>query len=65
MAGAASRELATLVLALAVALVGSAWVGPRYGAIGLALVFSGSIALKNLASYVVARHLLKTRGEPT
>lgn len=59
MAGAARRELTTLVLALGIALACSLWVGPRYGAIGLALVFSGSIALKNLASYAMARHLLK------
>ena len=60
MAGAARRELTTLVLALAVAAACSLWVGPRYGAIGLALVFSATIALKNLASYAMARHLLKT-----
>jgi O-antigen/teichoic acid export membrane protein len=59
MAGAASRELATLVIALAAALAGSAWVGPEYGAPGLAAVFSGSIALKNLASYALATHFLK------
>ncbi len=60
MAGAASRELSTLVLALAAALAGSAWLGPDYGATGLAAVFSGSIALKNLASYALATHLLKS-----
>jgi len=60
MAGAASRELSTLVLALAAALAGSALVGPGYGAPGLAAVFSGSIALKNLASYALATHLLKS-----
>jgi O-antigen/teichoic acid export membrane protein len=60
MAGAARRELTTLVLALAIAVACSLWVGPRYGAIGLALVFSATIALKNLASYTMARHLLKT-----
>jgi O-antigen/teichoic acid export membrane protein len=60
MAGAASRELYTLVLALTAALAGSVWVGPEYGAPGLAAVFSGSIALKNLASYALATHLLKS-----
>jgi O-antigen/teichoic acid export membrane protein len=60
MAGAASRELSTLVLALAAALAGSALVGPDYGAPGLAAVFSGSIALKNLASYALATHLLNS-----
>jgi len=63
MAGAASRELSTLVAALAAALAGSAWVGPEYGAPGLAAVFSGSIALKNLASYALATHLLKSTGK--
>jgi O-antigen/teichoic acid export membrane protein len=65
MAGAASRELSTLVIALIAALAGSAWVGPEYGATGLAVVFSGSIALKNLASYALARNLLiATREQP-
>ena len=63
MAGAASRELYTLVIALAAALAGSAWLGPDYGAPGLAAVFSGSIALKNLASYALATHLLKSTSE--
>ena len=62
MAGAASRELSTLIMALIAALIGSALVGPRYGAIGLVVVFSGSIALKNLASYLLARQLLKSRS---
>ena len=60
MAGAASKELSTLVIALAAALAGSAWAGPEYGAPGLAVVFSGSIALKNLASYALATHFLKS-----
>jgi O-antigen/teichoic acid export membrane protein len=60
MAGAASRELSTLVIALVAALAGSAWVGPDYGAPGLAAVFSGSVALKHLASYVLATQLLKS-----
>lgn len=62
MAGAASRELSTLVLALAAALAGSALVGPEYGAAGLAAVFSGSIALKNLASYALAAQLLTSKS---
>ena len=62
MAGVASRELATLVLALAAALAGSAWIGPEYGAPGLAAVFSGSVALKNLASYLLATRFLKSTG---
>jgi O-antigen/teichoic acid export membrane protein len=65
MAGAASRELATLMLALAVAVVGSVFIGPHYGATGLALVFSFSVAVKNLASYILARHLLNSTGELT
>jgi O-antigen/teichoic acid export membrane protein len=64
MAGAASKELSTLVIAMIFALGASAWVGPEFGAIGLACVFSGSIALKNIASYALARnHLLTTREQ--
>ncbi|MEH6585715.1 MAG: hypothetical protein V7720_04105 [Halioglobus sp.] len=64
MAGAASKELATLVVATIFALVASAWVGPEFGAIGLAWVFSASIALKNMASYALARHhLIKMREQ--
>ncbi|MFT4519243.1 MAG: O-antigen/teichoic acid export membrane protein [Halioglobus sp.] len=58
MAGAASRELLTLILGLGVAVAGSLWAGPRYGAVGLAIVFSASIAIKNIASYIMARELL-------
>lgn len=65
MAGAASKELSTLVIAMLFALGGSMWIGPEYGAVGLACVFSGSIALKNIASYALARHhLLTTREHP-
>ena len=64
MAGAASKELSTLVVAMIAALVGSVLIGPEFGAIGLACVFSGSIALKNIASYALARnHLLNTRKQ--
>lgn len=65
MAGAASKELSTLVIAMIFALGGSMWVGPEFGAIGLACVFSASIALKNIASYALARHhLLTSRVQP-
>ena len=64
MAGVASRELLTLVIAIAAALAGSAWVGPTYGVTGLAVVFSASIALKNIASYALARHHLTSMREP-
>jgi len=64
MAGAASKELSTLVIAMIFALGASACIGPEFGAIGLACVFSGSIALKNIASYALARnHLLTTREQ--
>jgi O-antigen/teichoic acid export membrane protein len=65
MAGAASRELSTLIIAMAAALAGSAWAGPEYGATGLAIVFSSSIALKNIVSYLLAINFLKsTREQP-
>ena len=63
MAGLASREAASLLLALTLALALSLWVGPRYGATGLAIVFSGSIALKNIASWLLARQFLNSAGE--
>ena len=63
MAGAASRELSTLIIAMVVALAGSAWIGPEYGATGLAIVFSSSIAVKNIASYLLAINLLKSKRE--
>ena len=64
MAGAASTELATVVAATIFALVGSVWVGPEFGAIGLAWVFSASIAVKNIASYAMARnHLVRMREQ--
>ncbi len=59
MAGAAAVELRTLVASALVAVIASLLVGPSYGALGLACVFSGTIALKNLASYGAARHYLK------
>lgn len=62
MSGAASRETSTLVIAIAAALAGSVAVGPEYGMPGLAAVFSGSIALKNIASYVLAKQLLSSEG---
>ncbi|MEH6635508.1 MAG: hypothetical protein V7700_08310 [Halioglobus sp.] len=65
MAGAASKELSTLVIAMIFALGGSMWVGPEFGAIGLAWVFSGSIALKNIVSYALARHHLLTTRVPS
>ena len=60
MSGHASRELVALCVTGLVAIVTSAVVGPRYGAVGLAWVFSGSIALKNLISYGMVRGALKT-----
>lgn len=60
MSGAADKELYSLVLALLCALLGSVMLGPEHGAIGLAMVFSGSIALKNIVSYALARQYLST-----
>jgi O-antigen/teichoic acid export membrane protein len=63
MAGAASKELYTLIIAMVAALAGSAWAGPEYGATGLAIVFSSSIALKNIVSYLLAINFLKSTKE--
>lgn len=65
MVGAASRELSTLIIAMVAALAGSAWAGPEFGATGLAIVFSSSIALKNVVSYLLTINFLKsTREQP-
>ena len=63
MAGLASREATSLLITLIITLALSLWVGPRYGATGLAMVFSGSIALKNIASWLLARQFLNSAGE--
>lgn len=59
MAGAAALELRTLVVAMLVAIVLAPLVGPAHGALGLACLFSGTIVIKNLASYAMATHYLK------
>jgi len=65
MAGAASKELSSVVVATLCALGGSVWAGPQFGAIGLACVFSASIALKNIVSYALAKnHLHTARQQP-
>ena len=58
MAGAAALELRVLATCALGAVIASTLVGPGYGALGLACVFSGTIAVKNLASYAVARRYL-------
>ena len=63
MSGFSTRELVTLSIAVVAALLGSMWVGGDYGAVGMAWVFSASIALKNIMSYVMARQLLRQMGE--
>ncbi|MFT7266108.1 MAG: O-antigen/teichoic acid export membrane protein [Halioglobus sp.] len=63
MAGAASREMYALIFAMVGALAGSLWIGPEHGATGLAIVFSSCIALKNIASYLLAIDLIKSRRE--
>ncbi len=59
MAGRARQELLALCLTTAVAIIASLLVGPVHGAMGLACVFSGSIALKNLTSYWMVTRELK------
>lgn len=63
MSGAASRELMALVLAIGLAVIGSHWAGPLHGAAGLAAVFSASIAIKNIASFALARQALRQIGD--
>lgn len=65
MAGQARSELACLAVALVTVVVGSLWVGPAYGAQGLAALFSIGIAIKNFGSWLTARRLLKTLEIPS
>ncbi|MEP4486531.1 MAG: hypothetical protein ABJ013_12935 [Halioglobus sp.] len=58
MAGAEKQEILALCCALTIAVIASALVGPHYGAIGLAWVFSASIIVKNLLSYGFAKRLI-------
>jgi len=63
MSGSASSELVALTLSIAIALTGTIWAGPIYGATGLAAVFSFSIAVKNIASYALAKNAMYKIGE--
>ncbi len=58
MSGAAGRELRSLLLALATALVLSPWAGAALGALGIAWTFSAALIVKNLVSYMAARRYL-------
>lgn len=58
MTGFAAKELNALALAILFAVAGSLWLGPLYGAQALVIVFSASVALKNIASYFFARRAL-------
>jgi O-antigen/teichoic acid export membrane protein len=58
MAGAEKKEILALSCALAVATLAAMIVGPLFGAIGLAWVFTASIVIKNLLSYCFARQLI-------
>lgn len=58
MAGAEKKEILALCCALAIAAIASLLVGPNYGAVGLAWVFSASIVVKNLLSYGFAKQLI-------
>jgi O-antigen/teichoic acid export membrane protein len=59
MAGAARRELQSLLVAAALALIASPVVGSVFGAEGLAWLFSAALAAKSLISYGFARQLVR------
>jgi O-antigen/teichoic acid export membrane protein len=61
MSGYAGRELMTLLVPLLLGFPLCFYVGPLYGVPGLAAVFAGLIAVKNLASYLIAKATLTTR----
>ena len=65
MTGAAARELIALAAAITFCVVGTAWLGDSQGAVGLVAVFSASIALKNVASWLLARYSLNAMGKRT
>jgi len=65
MAGQARNELACLAVALITVVIASFWVGPAYGAKGLAALFSIGIAIKNIGSWLAARRLLKQLETPS
>jgi O-antigen/teichoic acid export membrane protein len=54
MGGAGQREFTALAVTLLIATTLTLWVGPRWGAPGIAIVYSAAIAGKNLISYVIA-----------
>lgn len=54
MAGAATLELRTLVGSILVGIALAPVVGPVYGPLGLACLFSSTVVIKNLASYAMA-----------
>jgi O-antigen/teichoic acid export membrane protein len=58
MAGAAGRELRTLLLALCIGALLAPWAGATHGAIGIAWAFSIALVIKNLASYLAAQRYL-------
>ncbi len=57
MAGQARLEIRCLLLALLVACAGCLWLGPEYGALGVAVAYSLALAIKNLASWGLAWQL--------
>jgi O-antigen/teichoic acid export membrane protein len=59
MAGGAGLELKTLLGSILFAVLLAPLIGPAHGALGLACLFSGSLAGKNLASYAAARYYLR------
>jgi len=61
MAGAAAIELRALARATLFTILLTPLVGPAHGALGLACVFSGTVAIKNLLSYIAARRYLQQR----
>lgn len=61
MVGEARRELKSLLLSLLLALSIAPFVGHMYGAIGIAWLFSASLACKNLISLGLAWRHLKNR----
>jgi O-antigen/teichoic acid export membrane protein len=66
MMGQGKTELATIMIITCIALLLTPWVGATYGAVGIAAIYSGAIAAKNLLSYCLAmRYLNRMQFTPT
>jgi O-antigen/teichoic acid export membrane protein len=66
MMGQGKTELATIMIITCIAVLLTPWAGTTYGAVGIAVIYSGAITAKNLLSYCLAmRYLNRMQFTPT